>query len=102
MLADDAKISRLKEQGLSWVAIAEQFPGRSPGAIEVRYHTKLKTKSSRRAPQLCDDSRTPSVVGDAGDEEGEEEWEVEEIRYSRKLDGGGLEFLVKWKGGEET
>ncbi len=73
MLADDAKISRLKEQGLSWVAIAEQFLGRSSRAIEVRYHTKLKTKSSRRALQLCDDSRTPLVVSDARDEEEEEE-----------------------------
>ena len=100
--ADDAKILRLKGQGLSWSAIAKQFPGRSPGAIEVRYHTKLKTNSSRGAPQLCNDSRTPSVVGDAGDEEGEEEWEVEEIRHGRKLDGGGLEFLVKWKDGDET
>ena len=100
--ADDAKVRQPKEQGLSWIAIAEQFPERSPGAIEVRYHTKLKTKSSRGAPQLSDDSRTPSVVGDAGDEEGEEEWDVEEIRHGRKLDGGGLEFLVKWKGGDET
>ena len=94
--ADDAKILQLKGRGLSWSTIAKQFSGRSPGAIEVRYHTKLKTKSSRGAPQLCDDSRTPSVVSD------EEEWEVEGIRHSRELDGGGLEFLVKWKGGEES
>jgi hypothetical protein len=35
--ADDATILRLKGQGLSWIEIAEQFPGRSAGAIEVRY-----------------------------------------------------------------
>jgi len=97
---DDAKIYQLKEQGLSWVAIAKHFPGRSAGAIEVRYHTKLKnTKTSQRgAPQFCDSPRTPSVVGDDGKEE---EWEVEEICGDRRLDDGGLELLVKWKGGEE-
>jgi hypothetical protein len=45
-----------------------------------------------------DDSPTPSVVDDAG----EEEWEVKKICHNRKLDDGGLEFLVKWKNGEET
>jgi hypothetical protein len=38
------------------------------------------------------------VVGDDGKEE---EWEVEEICGDRRLDDGGLELLVKWKGGEE-
>ncbi|KAK4096619.1 hypothetical protein N658DRAFT_345921 [Parathielavia hyrcaniae] len=33
--ADDAKISQLKVQGLSWTAIAECFPGRTAGAIEM-------------------------------------------------------------------
>lgn len=28
--------------------------------------------------------------------------DVEEISNHRKPDGGGLEFLVKWKGGDET
>ncbi|KAK4243485.1 hypothetical protein C7999DRAFT_44716 [Corynascus novoguineensis] len=65
--ADDAKILRLKVQGLSWIEIAEQFPGRSAGAIEVRYHTKLKTA----------------------------EWEVEEICGHRRGDDGGLELLVR-------
>ncbi len=59
--------------------------------------TKLKTNPSRGAPQLCDDSCTLSMVDNAG--EGEEEWEVEEICHGRKLDGGGLEFQVKWKRG---
>lgn len=36
------------------------------------------------------------------DDAGEEEWEVEEICNYRKPEGGGLEFVVKWKGGEET
>ena len=85
---DDAKIRQLKEKGESWLAIAEQFPGRSPGAIGVRYHTYLKTNPSRGAPQLYD-PQTPSVVDD------EEEWEVEEIYDDRKLDDGSVKFLVK-------
>ncbi|KAK4131670.1 hypothetical protein BT67DRAFT_444470 [Trichocladium antarcticum] len=99
--ADDAKIRQLKEQGLSWIAIAKHFPGRSARAIEVRYHTKLKTTnlSQRGAPQLCDSPRTPSVVDD---DTSEEEWEVEGICGDRRLGDGGLELLVKWKGGEET
>ncbi len=73
--ADDAKILELKGQGLSWSAIAEEFPGRSAGAIQVRYQTKLKTT---------------------------EEWEVEEICGKNRRDDGGWELHVKWKGGEET
>jgi hypothetical protein len=98
---DDAKICQLREQGLSWIAIAKHFPGRSAGAIDVRYHTKLKhTETSQHgAPQFCDSPRTPSVVSGDGKEE---EWEVEEICGDRRLDDGGLELLVKWKGGKET
>lgn len=97
---DDAKICHLKEQGLSWIAIAENFPGRSAGAIKVRYHTRLKnTKTSQcGAPRFCDSPQTPLVAGDDGKEE---EWEVEEICGDRRLDDGGLGLLVKWKGGEE-
>ncbi len=74
--ADDAKILRLKGQGLSWTKIAEQFPGRSAGAIQLRYHTKLKTA--------------------------DKEWVVEEICGKRTRDDGALELLVKWEGGEKT
>ena len=73
--ADNAMILQLRGQGLSWSAIAEQFPGRSAGAIQVRYQTKLKTA---------------------------EEWEVEEICDKNRQDDGGWKLLVKWKGGEET
>lgn len=59
---------------------------RYPGAIDV----KLKTKLSRRGQQLCDSSRTSSVVDDTG--EAEEEWEVEEICQDRRLAGGGLKI----------
>ena len=74
--ADDAKILRLKGQGLSWSAIAKEFPGRSAGAIQVRYQTKLKPT--------------------------EEWWEVEEICRKNRRDDGSWELLVRWKGGEET
>ncbi|KAK4099085.1 hypothetical protein N658DRAFT_430628, partial [Parathielavia hyrcaniae] len=73
--ADDAKILQLMGQGLSWSAIAEQFPGRSARAIQVRYQTKLKAT---------------------------EEWEVKAICGKNKRDDGGWELLVQWKGGEET
>lgn len=73
--ADDATILRLKGQGLSWIEIAEQFPGRSAGAIQLRYYTKLKR---------------------------EEEWEVEAMCRHRTRDDGDLELLVRWTGGEET
>ncbi|KAK4119396.1 hypothetical protein N657DRAFT_637326 [Parathielavia appendiculata] len=96
---EDAKIHQLKEQGLSWLEITEHFPGRTPGAIRVRYHNKLKPTSSRSESQkLCDYPQTRSVVDNARDEE----WEVEEICDHRKLDDGSLQLLVKWKGGEET
>ncbi|KAK4113097.1 hypothetical protein N656DRAFT_642599 [Canariomyces notabilis] len=66
--ADDAVILQLKGQGLSWSAIARQFPGRSAGAIQVRYQTKLKTT---------------------------EEWEVKKICGKNRRDDGGWELLVR-------
>ncbi|KAK4233638.1 hypothetical protein C8A03DRAFT_19323 [Achaetomium macrosporum] len=99
---DDKKIRQMKEQGLSWIAIAKHFPGRTAGAIEARYHAKLKTVGPCRngARRLCDYPRAPSAVADDLGEE--EEFPVEEICGDRKLDDGGVELLVKWKGGEET
>ena len=71
-LAHNVKILRLKGQGLSGIEIAEQLPGRSAGAIEVRYYTKLKTADPSRngSRQLCDDSLVLSPV--VGDDSGEE------------------------------
>ncbi len=80
--ADDAKIRQLKEQGLPWIAIAKQFPGRSAGAIEVRYHTKLKNTNPSQS--------------------GAPEWEVDRICGHRGLPGDGVKLLVRWEGGEET
>ncbi|KAK0616936.1 hypothetical protein B0T14DRAFT_568502 [Immersiella caudata] len=65
--------------------------------MEARYYAELKISRSRGVPRLCDSSQT-SVVDDAG----EEEYEVNEICNYRKSEDGGLEFLVKWKCGDET
>lgn len=99
---DDTKIRQLKERGLSWPAIARHFPGRTAGAIEVRYHTKLKTAdpTPNGSRQLRDCSRAPSA--EVGDVDEGPDWEVEEICGHRRLDDDSVELLVKWKGGEET
>lgn len=93
-LEDDAKIRQLKEQGLSWLAIAKHFPARTAGAIEVRYYTRLKTSdaSQSESRQLYSQSRAPSPVIDDADKE--EEWEVE-ICGHRKLSDGSVELLVR-------
>lgn len=96
-MPQDAKIRLLKAQGLSWLTIDQQFPGRSPVVIAARYHGKLKANPSHGALQLCDDSQTPLVLDDSD----EEEWEVEEICDNRE-DDGVLESFVKWKGRDET
>lgn len=44
---DDALLIDLKEnKALSWKQIAEFFPGRSSGTLQVRYCTKLKAKET--------------------------------------------------------
>ncbi|KAJ2983957.1 hypothetical protein NQ176_g317 [Zarea fungicola] len=42
---EDQIIIHLRNNGQSWKEIAEKLPGRSPGALQVRYSTKLKRKS---------------------------------------------------------
>jgi hypothetical protein len=45
---DDAKLVDLKEgKALTWKQIAEYFPGRSSGTLQVRYCTKLKAKTTQ-------------------------------------------------------
>jgi len=45
---DDALLIQLKEtkNNLTWKQIAEFFPGRSSGTLQVRYCTKLKAKTT--------------------------------------------------------
>ncbi|KAG9667897.1 hypothetical protein KCU99_g5529, partial [Aureobasidium melanogenum] len=53
---DDALLVRLKEtKNLTWKQIAEFFPGRSAGTLQVRYCTKLKAKTT-----LWNDDMRPS------------------------------------------
>jgi hypothetical protein len=45
---DDQKLVDLKEnKNLTWKQIAEFFPGRSSGTLQVRYCTKLKAKTTQ-------------------------------------------------------
>ncbi|KAJ6437940.1 mediator of RNA polymerase II transcription subunit 5 [Purpureocillium lavendulum] len=45
---DDQLLLELKEQkNLTWKQIADFFPGRSSGTLQVRYCTKLKAKTTR-------------------------------------------------------
>ncbi|KAL7932119.1 hypothetical protein V8C35DRAFT_308542 [Trichoderma chlorosporum] len=44
---EDELLIELKEQkNLTWKQIADFFPGRNPGTLQVRYCTRLKTESS--------------------------------------------------------
>jgi hypothetical protein len=59
--ADDQLLVDLKEnKALTWKQIADFFPGRSSGTLQVRYCTKLKAKS----PEWTDEtvrSRSTSI-----------------------------------------
>jgi hypothetical protein len=45
---DDTLLVDLKEnKSLTWKQIAEFFPGRSSGTLQVRYCTKLKAKTTQ-------------------------------------------------------
>ncbi|KAK0274669.1 hypothetical protein LTR91_005714 [Friedmanniomyces endolithicus] len=50
---DDALLVELKEtKNLTWKQIADFFPGRTSGTLQVRYCTKLKAKSSAWSDDL--------------------------------------------------
>ncbi|KAI9769197.1 MAG: hypothetical protein M1840_004326 [Geoglossum simile] len=45
---DDQRLVDLKEnKSMSWKQIAEFFPGRSAGSLQVRYCTKLRAKTTQ-------------------------------------------------------
>ena len=49
---DDALLLELKQtKNLTWTQIAEFFPGRSAGTLQVRYCTKLKARTSIRTDE---------------------------------------------------
>lgn len=53
---DDQLLIDLKEnKALTWKQIAEFFPGRSSGTLQVRYCTKLKAKSTQWTEETVSD-----------------------------------------------
>lgn len=66
---DDALLIDLKEsKRLTWKSIAEFFPGRSSGTLQVRYCTKLKAKTML--------------------------WTDESVRFAFYFDGGASSWLI--------
>lgn len=56
---DDALLVDLKEiKSLTWKQIADFFPGRSSGTLQVRYCTKLKAKSTQWTEETVQKLRT--------------------------------------------
>jgi hypothetical protein len=53
---DDGLLVDLKEnKSLTWKQIAEFFPGRSSGTLQVRYCTKLKAKTTQWTDETVSD-----------------------------------------------
>ncbi|KAK1077921.1 hypothetical protein LTR33_007676, partial [Friedmanniomyces endolithicus] len=83
---DDALLVELKEtKNLTWKQIADFFPGRTSGTLQVRYCTKLKAKSSAWSDDLVreDASAAASGSGGVGSEAAAGEEEEEEIQKLR-------------------
>lgn len=56
---DDQLLIELKEQkNLTWKQIADFFPGRSSGTLQVRYCTKLKAKTTQWTDEMDHKLRT--------------------------------------------
>ncbi|EMC99887.1 hypothetical protein BAUCODRAFT_119454 [Baudoinia panamericana UAMH 10762] len=54
---DDALLIELKEtKNLTWKQIADFFPGRSSGTLQVRYCTKLKAKTTAWSEEMVRDT----------------------------------------------
>ena len=59
---DDQLLIDLKEnKALTWKQIAEFFPGRSSGTLQVRYCTKLKAKSTQWTDETVSVAATAAV-----------------------------------------
>ena len=55
---DDALLVELKEtKNLTWKQIADFFPGRSSGTLQVRYCTKLKAKQTVWTDEMVREKR---------------------------------------------
>jgi hypothetical protein len=44
---EDETLVKMKEDGCSWEEISESLPSRTPGAIQVRYSTKLRNSAPK-------------------------------------------------------
>lgn len=80
---DDQILIELKEeQSLTWKRIAEYFPGRSQGSLQVRYCTRLKGRrkagnsghsgwsSNARSESACRDTPCEAVEAASGNSKG--------------------------------
>ncbi|KAJ9137816.1 hypothetical protein NKR19_g8058 [Coniochaeta hoffmannii] len=82
-----------------WEIMKGSSPGRVvPSTKQTRGHRSARDRGARLTKVMNEKIRQGSSFYDAG----EEEWEVEEIKKHRTLDDSLLEYLVKWKTGEET
>jgi hypothetical protein len=67
---DDALLVELKEtKNLTWKQIADFFPGRSSGTLQVRYCTKLKAKTTVWTDDMVREDATASTAEYEGAED---------------------------------
>lgn len=67
---DDALLVELKEtKNLTWKQIADFFPGRSSGTLQVRYCTKLKAKTTVWTDEMVREDASASAVESEAPEE---------------------------------
>lgn len=108
---EDETIVRLKEEeGLSWTDIEAEIPGRSKGALKLRYGTRLRGRTvaksissderCRRKTRRQAQIRSPAVQNVNGDIE--KEYVVRKIKRHRALSDGSVECRVQWDGGSRT
>jgi hypothetical protein len=61
---EDADLKPPREHGMLWSQIKERFDNCAEGALQFRYHTKLKDHASASSlPTLCDDIDVRSCSG---------------------------------------
>jgi hypothetical protein len=64
-LSEDERLVELKKrENLSWTQIAEHFPGRTKGSLQVRYSTRLKDQEPNPPATDHSSKRDPKIDGD--------------------------------------
>ncbi|KAK8073302.1 hypothetical protein PG994_004201 [Apiospora phragmitis] len=108
---NDKKIIRLKDEGLTWEEIADQFPGRSSTALHVRYSTKLRGKPPARQGRRRNvttrgrkdvGQASPTPLATESESDGDEEWLLTKITKSRTMHDGSVQYRVYWEDGAKT